>query len=44
MLLDIIGYSLAYLLLSLIVGIAVGKWLKKGRERDGEDKDGGSGL
>jgi hypothetical protein len=38
MLLEIIGYSLAYLLLSLIVGIAVGKWLKKGRERH-EDED-----
>jgi hypothetical protein len=43
MLLEIIGYSLAYLLLSLIVGIAVGKWLKKARERN-EDKNGGSGL
>ncbi|MGZ8218804.1 hypothetical protein [Methylomagnum sp.] len=38
MLLKIIGYSLAYLLLSLIVGIALGRWLRKGRERN-EDKD-----
>lgn len=37
MLLKIVGYLLAYLVLALILGILVGKWLKKADQSKNDD-------
>jgi hypothetical protein len=39
MLFKIIGYALAYLVFSLLLGMAVGKLLKKGRGETGDEEE-----
>ena len=39
MLLEIVTYVLAYLIFSFLVGIALGKMIRRGREGYGDDND-----
>jgi multisubunit Na+/H+ antiporter MnhF subunit len=39
MLLEIVAYLLAYLVLSFLAGIAIGKLIKRGREGLGDDNE-----